>query len=79
MTKEFILPSRNKIIVRIGEIEVQTGDAIMNWASIHMNSGPDSFYRTTVSHRQYLLKKNHQLSQQTVLTQGTASTRWHLK
>jgi hypothetical protein len=49
MQKEFTLKSKNKIIVMIGEIEVQTGDALLNWTSINLNSGPDSFYRI---HRQ---------------------------
>lgn len=49
MKKEFILKSKNKIIVKIGEIETQSGDAILNWTALNLNAGPDSFYKI---HRQ---------------------------
>lgn len=39
------LKSGNKIVLSIGEVEEQKGDAILNWTSLDLDAGPDSFYK----------------------------------
>lgn len=45
MEKTYKLKSGNKIVLRVGEIEEEKGDAILNWTSLSMDTGPDEFYK----------------------------------
>lgn len=43
--KEYKINESNKIIVKVGQIEEEIGDALLSWSAINLRTGPDSFHR----------------------------------
>lgn len=43
--KEYKIDQSNKLIVKIGNIEEASGDALICWIAINLKAGPESFYK----------------------------------
>lgn len=42
--KTYSLQNNNKLILKIGKIEEEKGDALLCWIAINLHNGPDSFH-----------------------------------